>query len=175
MILIIFSISIISSMSHWLELKRNYNIPSLKNLSPHSNIWHMKLHKMNTKKLILKDNEKIFNEGIVHNFSDYQFSTDEHKLLTKGLNFSPKIDSCRLKSPKELITNKLNDTLNKKLYAAKNQNRTYTRHPFNNRKWTPETDNPHIKEFINELTNTQMTDYDTSYSLNHTKPNCTVE
>ena len=162
-------------MSHWQELKRNYNTPTLKTLFPESKIWHQHHHKMKTKQIILKENESSFNNNIIHNLSSHKLHYNEYLLLTKGLNFSPNTTSCQLKSNQKLITGKLKNTINKRIIALTNQNMNtnYTRHPFlNTKNWTPpNNNNTRIDDFINKIQPTQPStqhNLDEPFQFNYT-------
>ena len=128
---------------------------------------------MQTKELILKQNEKSFNQDIVHNLSNYNLKTDEINLLSKGLNFCPNIDSCKLQSDKSTVTNKLITTINNRLYFHNLKKQPYERHPFHRTSnWTaPRTENTNLADFIHNVTSTQTTD-DTptnSFTFNYTE------
>ena len=109
---------------------------------------------MNIKKKILQENETKFNKNIIHNLSTYPLKNNEHRLLSKGLNFSPNISSCKLQSNPKKIANQLQRKINARIYAQqKNSRRTLLTDPFSSTKnWTPpNNNNATVNKFIQEI------------------------
>ena len=145
------------------ELKRKYRTPTLLTLFPQTSIPTNKKHKMQRKLHILKTNEKEFNRNLIHNFSDYELTADEHKILCKGLTYSLNTTTYRKADKKQDLINQLQTKINKQIYFHdKNRNQqnptTATKHPFkNSTNWNPDiNDNETLNELYESLMNTQI-------------------
>ena len=136
-------------------MKRSYTLPTLRSLFPNSTIWHEKLHPIKTQKKILQLHTREYNDNLLHNISRYKLTKDEQNILSRGLNFAPKLTEFTLTDQPTSILNTLKKAINTSIYIdGKQQSQGQnTGHPFRNTKdWlAPTPTNYEYNQFFDEV------------------------